>query len=901
MCSVAGIQKGLGSSSNLWPISGGKAPPDAPSEKDTTTTTTTTPKKAPEKAPEPAPFIVEGLTRELDELFLRAAQVSTRAVDVQKLEDTVRHAPIDEDTRNDIIAAAKRAKDALANLSKFTGQEIVSAFNTITDEAKGGADAVKDEAALAFDEALKAQADLSDKLRNVIKGDVPEDLSDALTDMLLQCDRRQSEILTLAAQLAAAVEKHEIDTAQLDATVEELLPRQALVMHDNASALERIQKSMKPLVDALKAFADKPNASLKSRELSKYAAKLDSFADALELVATKGSPVGDGHMMPDKEFLAAAAELARSARRTVAEARTDVGMRSLKAFALKAFALPPGYPSLSPSGNLKTDPDSLQAEIDYVESLAPNYGHLARAARCRLKIAKLAQEFADNPDDTILSEMKQQAMELSSIARTDLRDNINAYHSATYYPGDYQKLMDELAATKSMLAQVTHLEVMARNVQTGISPEQFLTTTSARALLEGKLQFSTLVEARINGMSDADVNPALDDSLVVSSIELAEGMANTVYLVRYLDKSEYVFKPEGPGRSGLDRILLTEDYEPQQQVAQLNLAAQRTADALGLGDVMAKTSVGCHNGDYGIFMEKAPGITAEQLAKDMKPEGAGTLSAQEIRDLPPEDFRIVVGRLLRALNRLEWFDLITGQGDRHNANYFIEVKPDLSVTVKGIDNDACFPAYRPGLRTFVLTDSQKAQFEETCEEISRLYSGGTGARVVARIKADPSRVVTPDGTHVIDAGKIVAGEMYAALKGTIGVQTVALPTFIDADLYKHLVALKSGSARKRFQSELTSRLPANAVTAAMKRLDEAIALAETLTKDKVVKGPSFESHDVQKQIVAGRITDPARLVKPAAGEEQSRQGSSVYRSTNLVQSLFFRDIFPYLDHPDWFD
>ena len=235
MCRVAGIQTGLGPSSNSLRISAGKGTPGA-STTTTTTTTTTTPKKA------PAPSIVPGLTRELDELFLRAAQVSTRAVDVQKLEDTVQHAPIDEDTRTDVIAAARRAKDALANLSRFTGQEIASAYNTITDEARRkleaakrnvaaaregagaageetdvaieGADAVKDEAALAFDEALKAQADLSDKLRDVIKGDVPEELSDALTDMLLQCDRRQSEILTLAAQLAAAVEKLDKDTAQ---------------------------------------------------------------------------------------------------------------------------------------------------------------------------------------------------------------------------------------------------------------------------------------------------------------------------------------------------------------------------------------------------------------------------------------------------------------------------------------------------------------------------------------------------------------------------------------------------------------------------------------------------------------------------------------------------------------
>ena len=114
--------------------------------------------------------------------------------------------------------------------------------------------------------------------------------------------------------------------------------------------------------------------------------------------------------MPDKGFLAAAAELARSARRTIAEARTDVGMRSLKAFVLKAFTLPPGYPSLSPSGNLKTDSDSLQAEIDYVESLAPNYGHLVRAARCRLMIAKLAQEYADNPEIIAADRMSNKPM-----------------------------------------------------------------------------------------------------------------------------------------------------------------------------------------------------------------------------------------------------------------------------------------------------------------------------------------------------------------------------------------------------------------------------------------------------------------------------------------------------------
>ena len=147
-----------------------------------------------------------------------------------------------------------------------------------------------------------------------------------------------------------------------------------------------------------------------------------------------------------------------------------------------------------------------------------------------------------------------------------------------------------------------------------------------------------------------------------------------------------------------------------------------------------------------------------------------------------------------------------------------------------------------------------------------------------------------------------AGEMYAALKGTIGVQTVALPGFIDADLYKELTALKSGSKRKRFQAELTSRLPADCVAAAMSRLDEAIALAESLrAAGKVIARQDFEKHDVQKQIVAGRIVDPKTLVKDVPGEVPPPPSSSVFGSTNLVQSLFFRDIFPHLGNPDWFD
>ena len=45
----------------------------------------------------------------------------------------------------------------------------------------------------------------------------------------------------------------------------------------------------------------------------------------------------------------------------------------------------------------------------------------------------------------------------------------------------------------------------------------------------------------------------------------------------------------------------------------------------------------------------------------------------------------VVGGLMRSANRLEWFDLLTGQGDRHGKNYMVDVSEDGTVSRMRID------------------------------------------------------------------------------------------------------------------------------------------------------------------------------------------------------------------------
>jgi hypothetical protein len=433
-----------------------------------------------------------------------------------------------------------------------------------------------------------------------------------------------------------------------------------------------------------------------------------------------------------------------------------------------------------------------------------------------------------------------------------------------------------------------------------MTPEQFLSTDSARALLEGRLSFPTLVEARLHGMSDADVDPALDDSRAVSTAPLGTGAVNTVHLVTYADGAQYVFKPEAPGRQVMENLTLSKDYAGEQQVAQLNLATQSVANALGLGDAVPKCTVGAHNGEYGLFMEKVSGIDGASFAKGNPP--AGGLCAKDILKLPDEAYGKVVGGILRGLNRLEWLDLIAGQGDRHAHNYLIDVRPDLSVTVKGIDNDQSFPEYRTGLRTYVLKGKDAALFLEKCGETILAYPQKHQKEIRERFEKDPGVTKNPDGSITLDTTKFQSGELYFAAQAAIGMHGCTIPEFIDEDLYAHLLALKSGSPqRDALLKDLAPRLSPGALDSAAKRLDAAIAHAEKLfAQGKVVRNADFAKRDVQNQLLYRELHAPANPVKPVKGYSLPSDCDVMRKSRRQVRSLFVRDLFSGIQKKGWF-
>ena len=90
-----------------------------------------------------------------------------------------------------------------------------------------------------------------------------------------------------------------------------------------------------------------------------------------------------------------------------------------------------------------------------------------------------------------------------------------------------------------------------------------------------------------------------------------------------------------------------------------------------------------------------------------------------------------------------------------------------------------------------------------------------------KLESDPGIKALPGGHLEVDPSKFAAGELHWAFRRVTGSDCDVLPSYIDEDLYNHLVELKPGThARELYRADLAAKLPADAVVETALRLKD---------------------------------------------------------------------------------
>ena len=874
------------------------------------------------------------LAANLDAMLLRAAKTASAPVDAKTLKDNLAAAGLNKATRKSIEGAAKKAQTSFQAINQFSGRQIADAL--VKDE-NGCFD--WDEAnpvGKAIKAALDAQAELSELLGtalNALSANANARARGALEEAMFQTDRRASELQTLVCDFADMAEKAGNDptiNARLDKTLESLIPSQSLKMHGSEKIAADFRTSLMPLAKRIDDLAAAKERQLSDSEATKIRRQIDEAFNALARAETtyaaKDVPL-------DHSLFESARGVLKDLTQRLDGIRREFAFGSMRNFIDKTF----------------TAPDIPILQDKFKPLVKKMFPALMAAIDTQKRLKEAALEFLEKHNDATVRKMDTLARELASLSTAVEKDLKNI--EGRVYKGqamfnflfeqrpETQDLINSLSrkdrnactpelvkefrqALMSLLAdnyaaesgalkviyggiagtatQTAHLVQMYRNAADH-DPSKFLTNKTLAAVFEGRAAVTTVVETRLAGLPDEDADPALDGSNAVSSKAIGSGKVNTVYQVEYKDGSTFIFKPEAPGRQGLEGLQLSKgSYADTQLVAQLNMAAQKTADAFELGDVMTKTAVGVYDGQFGLFMEKAPGCEAADFGYDNpKP---GRLTAEQIKKLPDAQYGKVVGELMRKSNRLEWFDILTGQGDRHHHNYMVNVTEGGDVTVKAIDNDACFGNFVVGPGKFLLHGEHAAVFEMHLAQVKgNLYPPEASKAQQRRINGDPGITRLQNGMILVDTSKMESPEIHYCLQYSTGCHVTRAPDYIDEELYNKLVAMESGKVREDYLADLQARLTPDQVQAATTRLNAAIAHAKKLKEaGRVISTDDWGKKDIQRMVAGGKSKG---LPQVGGQSPKSTEFAKKVKGTVAYHEvpLFRRDLLPHIAKPGWFE
>jgi len=338
-----------------------------------------------------------------------------------------------------------------------------------------------------------------------------------------------------------------------------------------------------------------------------------------------------------------------------------------------------------------------------------------------------------------------------------------------------------------------------------------------QAALDHHVDMNTILEASLRGIMADQLELRAGDAILTDTRKLGHGAANTVHLCTYRGRDgedmTLVFKPEVGARRGLDHLCASGlGYRNGARVMQLNVAASRVADAIGCGGTIARSSIGSHDGQLGLFMEAAPGKTFFDIARGKPvcrmPDGKELNFPETCRFLRSNGkLDAMRANLMRELSKMEWADVLSGQVDRHGDNYIIDINPQTgAVKITGIDNDASFGTRKAGMTVVNLSRPTPRQQDF----LSKLRREGY--------------TIPPDGR--IDLSKL-PDRLLSETRQQFGFNQLFRPVFIDRDTFDKLTAIREDD----YRAMLAPCMDNEAVDAAVSRLKDAQRHAARLERE----------------------------------------------------------------------
>lgn len=887
---------------------------------------------------------------QLDVLLLKAAKSSAGEVDVKAVASAAKSAKLPQETRDKLENLAKKARANLTELDKFTGKDLAKAMEKKPDGTIGWKDGSM--AAKAFEKAQEAQGDLSSEIAKAL-GKVRNDVAQSmLEEIMLQCDRRIGEIDTLVLQMTEIIDaggdNAVNDAAALagDGKIASFTSANALDKFGRAEMLGALKSDLKPLTDRLAAYANDGVKNLTKADINECMRELNAVKEKFSAAAASGElEVGDRTVFMDRSLLDEASNLLDGVGKKIGALHREVLHAAMVGFVEKDI---PFIDEELFSPKFAGEIHKVTCSVRDEKNNPLDFQQLEDVIKLHNSFRSAAREYVKSPTMSNASKLRSAAKALA-VADTDEAEKCLSGESiATVKESNdmTEGFKDALKEFKEKaIRDPKHFEPTVKlfssvyyNIDIAVDQlvnlgkefnegpkekDKYFVSGAVLHVFKGETSLSPLLESRVHGYSDSDVNTTLDDKNVTESKMLGKGSFNTVTLVKINNGSEWVFKPELAGRLTTPNSSLYDGLSANQELTRINLAVQTTADTLGLGDIMVKTSAGTHKGQFGMFMEKAPGITGKKFkdVKDPPVMEQGKMGVADINELGDADFGKVVGRMMRQFNRMQWFDLITGQGDRHADNYLMEIdKADLSVTVKTIDNDASYGIFRQGLYKFRMQPDSvmNMAFNEAIDKkfgTAGIADKGDRKTFRNNVLSDNGVTRLMNGTIEIDLQKADNPLLLGALLNFSGLKNVVPPAEIDKELYDKLMTLArdapdGGQARKNYLSSLAERLGkgSDQYAVAVRRLDESIAHARSLAAaGKVYTAEQWENHDVQRDIAAPNKSNMDKELN-TYGIPLKEEKTEVYAHKGRYVSYtntFFRDLHQVLiagkAHSNWFD